>query len=87
MSVCMSVHMHISGTKIFTKFSAHGTYGCSSVLLWQHYDKLRTSSFVDDVMFTDRINAAGNAITSVRAFVSTLTLELTDHCPWTSACE
>ena len=50
-SVCMflTVHDHIFGTTrpIFTKFF---TYGRGSVLLWQHSDMLRISSFMDDVI-------------------------------------
>ena len=53
LSVCLFIHDRISGTTrpIYTKFLAHVTYGCGSVLLWRRCDTLCTSSSVDDVMF------------------------------------
>ena len=53
-SVCLSACVHISKTRCpnFTKFSVHVVYGHESVLLWQRCDVLRTSGFLDDVMFT-----------------------------------
>ena len=55
--VCLSVHNHISGTThpIFTKFFMHVTYGHGLVLLRQHSYMLRISSFVDDVIFADKL--------------------------------
>ena len=51
--VCLFVRDHIFGTThpIFAKFSVHVTCGRGSVLLWQRSDTLRTSGFMDDVMF------------------------------------
>jgi len=40
---------------IFSKFSAHVTYGRDSVLLWRRSDTLRISGFVDDVMFAHKL--------------------------------
>jgi len=55
-SVCLSVRGLIFGTTrpIFTKFSMLVTYGRGSVLLWRRSDKLRTSGFVDDVIFAHK---------------------------------
>ena len=55
LSVFLSVRWHISKTTFsnFTKFSAHATCGRGSVLLSRQCSMLRTSGFVDDVMFSD----------------------------------
>jgi len=56
-SICLfvrlSVREHISGTtfSIFTKCFVHVTYGRGSVLLWQQWDILCASGFMDDIMF------------------------------------
>ena len=54
--VCLSVRDHIFETTrpIFTKFLTRVTYGHGSVLLWQRSDMLRTSGFMDDVIFAHR---------------------------------
>ena len=51
--VCLSVCEHISGTagQIFTKFCVQILCGRGSVLLWQCYNTLCTSGFMDDVTF------------------------------------
>jgi len=36
----------------FTKFSVHVTCSRGSVILWRQCDTLRTSGFVDDVLFS-----------------------------------
>ena len=43
--VCLSVRDHIFGTTrpIFTRFFAHATYDCDSVLLWRRSDTLCTA--------------------------------------------
>ena len=60
LSVCLSVREHISGTAglISTKFVAQIPCGRGSVLFWQRCDTLRTSGFMDDVMFGDAWLAA-----------------------------
>ena len=52
--VCLSVHSHISKTTPpnFSQFSVRVTCGRDSVLLRRQRDLLRTSGFVDDVMFS-----------------------------------
>ena len=52
-SVCLSVHKHISGAAgpIVTKFVVQIPRGRGSVLLWQSFDMLCTSSFLDGVTF------------------------------------
>ena len=52
-SVCSSVHYHILGTTrpIFTKFIVHVTCGRGSVLLWRRSDTLRSTAFMNDVIF------------------------------------
>ena len=54
--VCLSVCKHISGNTcvIFPKFFVLVTYGCGSVLLWRHCDKLCTSGFMDAVILTHK---------------------------------
>jgi len=49
--VCLSVHDHLRN---FTKFFAHVTCGCGSVL-WRRSDMLRISGFVDDVIFAHKL--------------------------------
>jgi len=51
-SVCVSVRDHIFGTTCPT-FSACYPWP-SSILLWRRSDKLRTSGFMDDVMFAHK---------------------------------
>ena len=60
LSVCLSVHEHISGTAgpIFTKFVVQ--IPCGSVLLRWRCDTLCTSCFMDDVIF-GRNGPYGNA--------------------------
>jgi len=50
-SVCLSVHEHISGTAgpIFTKFCVQIPCGRGSVPLWWRCNTLCTSGFMDDV--------------------------------------
>jgi len=52
--MCMSVRSH--NLKItrpnFTKFSVRAAYGCGSVLLCYRCNMLRTSSFVNEVIFS-----------------------------------
>jgi len=52
--VCLSVHSHNSKTVQlnFTKFFMDVACGCGSDLLWWHCDKLRTSGFTDDIVFS-----------------------------------
>ena len=56
--LCVSVRDHIfritTSRPIFTKFFVHVTYGRGSVLLWRRSDKLRTSGFMDDVIFAHK---------------------------------
>ena len=54
--VCLSVRDHISGTThpIFTEIFVHVAYGRDSVLLWRRSDTLRTSGFMDDVIFAHK---------------------------------
>ena len=53
LSVCLSVHEHISGTAglILTKYFVQIPCDCGWVLLWQHCDTLCTSGYMDDVTF------------------------------------
>jgi len=53
LSVCSSVHYHILGTTrpIFTKCIVHVTCGRGSVLLWRRSDTLRSTAFMNDVIF------------------------------------
>jgi len=54
LSVCLSVSMHISGItrpNVTNSSCVHVTNTYGSVLLSQHHDKLRTSGFVNDVVF------------------------------------
>ena len=68
--VCLSVSDHISGTThlIFTKFFVHVVYGCGSVLLWWHRDKLHISGFVDDVISAHKLIGCSHGSTSTSAF-------------------
>jgi len=59
--VCLCVCVRLSaiclfGTTrpIFTEFFAHITCGRGSVLLWRRSDTLRTSGFMDDVIFAQK---------------------------------
>ena len=54
LSVCLFVNSCNSKTTwpTSTKFSVYVTYGRGSILLWQRYDTLCTSGFVDDVIFS-----------------------------------
>ena len=57
--VCLSLHLsvcqHVSGiaNPNFTKFSVHIASGRGSVLLWRRCDKICTSGFADDVVFSN----------------------------------
>ena len=58
-SVCVCVRLSaicLFGTSrpIFTEFFAHITCGRGSVLLWRRSDTLRTSGFMDDVIFAQK---------------------------------
>jgi len=52
----LSVRDHISGTThpIFTEIFVHVANGRGSVLLWRRSDTLRTSGFMDDVIFAHK---------------------------------
>jgi len=51
-SVGLSVCKDISGmTHPLHQFFVHVAYGCGLILLWWHCNMLRTSSFVDDVLY------------------------------------
>jgi len=49
LSLCLSVHVHISKTLCLnvTTYSVHVVCGHRSVLLWPQRNKLRTSGFVE----------------------------------------
>jgi len=51
--MCLSVRKHISGAAgpILMKFCVQIPCGHGLVLLWQHFDTLCTSSFMDNVPF------------------------------------
>jgi len=53
LSVCLSIHEHISGTDrpLFTKFVVQIFCGCGSIFLWRRCETLCTSGFMDDVTF------------------------------------
>ena len=59
LSVCLSLRLRTSNAARpnFTKSYAHVIRGRGSVRLWRRWDTLRTSGFVDDVMFSCK---AGN---------------------------
>ena len=59
--VCLSVRDNIFGTTrlIFTNFFLLVAYGRGSVLSWRRSDKLCTSGFMDDVVFTLNISSLG----------------------------
>jgi len=52
--VCLSVR-----DNIFTNFFLLVAYGRGSVLSWRRSDKLCTSGFIDDVVFTLNISSLG----------------------------
>ena len=62
-SVCSSVHYQILGTTrpIFTKFIVHVTCGRGSVLLWRRSDTLRSTAFMNDVIFGHKPTLLGVA--------------------------
>jgi len=64
--VCLSVRDNIFGTTrlIFTNFFLLVAYGRGSVLSWRRSDKLCTSGFMDDVVFTLNISSLGLWFTS-----------------------
>jgi len=39
----------------YTSIFVHVTYGRGSVILWRRSDKLRISSFIDDVIFAHKL--------------------------------
>jgi len=61
--VCLSVRDHIfeSARPIFTKCFVHVTRGRGSVLIGRRFDTLRTSGFMDDVMFAHKPRLLGVA--------------------------
>jgi len=52
LSACRSARISQKTRPNFTKFSVHVTCGFGSVLLWRKRNTLRTTGFVDDVMFS-----------------------------------
>jgi len=54
LSVCLSACSHNSKTALpnLTEFLLHVARGHGSLLPWRHCNTLRTSGFVDDVMFS-----------------------------------
>ena len=65
LTVCLSVHYHISGTAcpMFTKFLVHVTSDRGSVLPWRRNDVLRKliSGFVDDVMLAHKLTGCSTS--------------------------
>ena len=56
-SVCVCLYAIISSelrVRSSPGFFAHVSYGRGSVLLWRRSDTLRTSGFMDDVMFAHK---------------------------------
>jgi len=60
--VCLSVRDHVVGTtRPILPIFVPVTYGRGSVLLWRRSDMLRTSGFMDDVIFGHKPRLLGVA--------------------------